>query len=251
MLTEALPFVSWSVRDSEAPAEAELGPSVTHEYVRRLSLSPEMQEIETRACQRSPWYWLVNWVVTEDSRWASKGLTTAYQRFPPKEYLRSACQVLWKYPHTAWPKSRQMLLTWLVSGYMLGEACFLGGRLYMVQSKKETDAKAVLARQSGMYHRLADMAPWMVPKLKRENETQIILANGSTLMACPEGAHHVQSYTPAWLFLDEVQLQDEAQEAYHQALPACERITLVGSADVCWFYDRFLTDELKEEVSRG
>lgn len=248
-MTVAVPiraYVPWSVADSLAPRDADPLPSVTHEDLRDCRESRDLQARERMACSRSPWYWLVNYVVTEDARWVGKGLGTAYQLFPPLAYLQSVTDTLWRYPLMAIPKSRQMVITWLVSAYMLGDALFTGGRLYMIQSKKEEDAAAVLARQMGTYERLRGMAPWMAPGLVIQNDTHVRFTNGSELRACPQGAHHVQSYTPAWLFLDEIQLQDEAEAAYHQALPACEHITLVGSAETSWFWTRFLPDDLSK-----
>lgn len=224
--------------------QATLMPHRSHNDFRRLWDSRELQTLELRRIAVDPWYWLVNYVVTEDSHWVGKGLETAYQRFPPLEYLRSCTYLLWSEPFTAWIKARQMLMTWLVSAYMLGEACLQGGRLYMIQSKLEDDSCDVLKRLVGIYDRLRQFAPWSVPKERERSVNRFSLGNGSSFIACAQGAHNVQSHTPAWLFADEVQLQDEMEGAYHQALPACERITLVGSADYSWFCQNFIVDKL-------
>lgn len=209
-----------------------------------------------RACEaayiaRNPWYWVANYALTADEHWVGKHLPSPYQRFPPKEYLRSATYLLWAYDYTAWPKSRQMMLTWLVCAYMLGQAMQTPGQLYMIQSKKAVDAVAVLERQEGIWNRVRQIAPWFGADLTASsfapNGGYLSFANGTQIVACPQGGHQVQSYTPTWLWADEAQLQDEMEEAYHQALPCAERITLVGSADFGWFWQVFLADKLGEE----
>jgi len=222
-----------------------LGPTRTHAELRRIAGSPEAQTIEQIRCEREPWYWFVNYMVTQDEHWVRKGLTGPYQRFPALEYLRSVIYVLWQYDNTAWPKSRQMRLTWAAAvGYVLGEALFRAGRLSMVQSKKEEDAQGVLRRTVVVYDRMRQFAPWLGPNLVERNAGRLTFSNDSAIVACPQGAHHVQSYTPARLVLDEIQLQDEAEEAYHQALPATESMTLLGSADYGWFWQVFLPGKL-------
>jgi len=238
----------WSVEDSQSPLDARLEAEVTPDALERIAEDPQLQALEYTACARSPWYWLVNYVVTEDAHWIGKKLDTAYQRFPAYEALRSACYVLWRYPFTTWPKSRQVRMTWLVSAMMAGEAQFVEGRLDLVQSKKAVDSEGVLRRMQGILERQNRMAPWLGSAIKAQGTTHIEFQNGSEIYATAQGAHHVQSYTPAWLFLDEAQLQDEAEGAYYQALPACERITMVGTADFSWFFETFLPDKLAQRV---
>lgn len=214
----------------------------------RLRRDRKLQALAVQVCRTNPWHWIANYVITEDSWWVSKGLASAYNRFPALEYLRSAAYWLWREPKTAWPKSRQMVLTWLVGTYILGEAMFLGGRLYMIQSKKEEDSVAVLHRISGVYDRLKGFAPWCgSSRIGPGAETALEFANGSRIVACAQGAHQVQSHTPAWLVLDEGQLQDEMEGAYHQALPCAERITAIGSAERGWFYGTMLADKIERK----
>lgn len=240
-------FTPWSVADSVPPLESHLEPLRTQEEFRWIADDPEWQELERLGCERDPWYWIVNYCVTEDSLWVSKGLETAYQAFPPLPYLRSVTQVLWEYAIAALPKSRQQRITWLVAAMVLGKAIFQEGRLYMIQSKLGRDSVAVLHRQLGMYRRMREFAPWLGPKIVSEttggDTGHVTFSNGSTIMAVPEGPHYVQSYTPAWLVMDEVQLQASAQEAFYQALPACENITLIGSAEYSWFCQTLLPDK--------
>lgn len=241
--TQARTFVPWSVEDSVSPLDSDLLPVLTPDHFPRIAADPEWQQAERVLCETDPWYFRVNYVVTMDEHWAGKGYLSPYRRFPPFVHLRSYCYVLWKHRITAWPKSRQRMATWLVATQMLGDAMFTGGRLYMIQSKREADAKKVLSRVRGVYVRLRDMAPWLVPELVKDDAGELGWSNDSTFMAVPQGANYVQSHTPAWWLADEVQLQEEAQAAYEAALPACERITLVGTAEYGWFYQTLLADK--------
>ena len=239
---QARTFVPWSVADSVSPLDSVLLPHLTPDDFYRLARDPEWQQAERTLCETDPWYWRVNYVVTMDEHWAGKGFLSPYRRFPPLLHLRSYTYVLWRYLLTAFPKSRQRLASWEAITQMYGDGIFTGGRLYMLQSKGERDAKKLLGRVKGVDARLRDMAPWLVPDLVKDTETELGWSNGSTMMAVPQGAHYVQSHTPAWLLMDEAQLQDEAKAAYEAALPACERITLVGTAEYGWFYQTLLAD---------
>jgi len=220
--------------------QSALGPTRTHADFQALARDPEWQALEALRCAVEPWYWMVNYVVTIDARRQGD----VYRRFPAEEYLRSACWLLWHERFTAWPKSRQMVASWLVGSYCLGEALFQQGRLTLVQSKKEEDSAAILWRIRGVWMRQRQFAPWLGPKQTEDQAARLAWANDSAIVAKAEGAHHVQSYTPSRLFLDEAQLQDEIEGAYYQALPACESITLVGSAEYGWFWEKFLVDDL-------
>ena len=226
--------------------QSALGPRLGKREFEAIGRDTKWQAFENAWCGRDPWYWMVNYVVTVDEHWTEKGLTGPYNRFPGRPQLRSYMQTLLAYPLTAWPKSRQQMLTWLVASSMLGMAMFVPATLCLVQSKVGRDAVAVLKRISGVLEEIGRFAPWMMPALEGrslgKDDGYIALANGSTLRAAPQGAHNVQSHTPTWLFLDEVQQQDEAEEAFYQALPAVQRITLVGSAEFCWFWSDLLPD---------
>jgi hypothetical protein len=220
--------------------QSALHPHRTHADFQAIAADPEWQALEALRCAVEPWYWIVNYAVTVDARRHQQ----VYRRFPALEYLRSMAYLLWHEQMTAWPKSRQVIVTWGVSAYVLGEAMFQSGRLTLVQSKKEEDSEAILWRIAGMEDRQKQFAPWLGPTKVEQQAGRLGWQNDSAIVAKAEGAHHVQSYTPSRLFLDEAQLQDEIEGAYHQALPACERITLVGSADYGWFWETLLEDHL-------
>ena len=238
-------FVPWGP-ECEDPLSGPLGPTRSHAALKRIAASFDLQAVERRICEGDPWHFLANYCVTDDSHWAEKGLAGPYQQFPAKPYVRSLAHVLWAEPYAAFPKSRQMFLTWLCAAYMLGDAIFVPGRLQMIQSKLEEDSVAVLdGRLMGMYDRLRGFARWMVPEATLRAQNHVRFSNGSELRACAQGAHHIQSYTPYRVMFDEVQLQPEAEEAYHQALPAVRSAWLLGSADRGWFYEVFLADKLR------
>jgi hypothetical protein len=234
------PYVPWAVGHARDPVESDLWSRLSESDYLHLLEDPQGQVDETIRCELDPWYWIMNYVWTNDEHWVMKGKHGAYQRFPAKRHLREYAGHLFRERYTAWPKDRQQMITWLVSTWILGDALFTGGRLYMIQSKREADSQKVLSRMIGVYERMKVAAPWLGPGWKRVNSGEVAFENGSIVMAVPEGPHYVQSHTPAWLFADEAQLQDSMAEAYYQALPACERVTLVGSVDYGWFCQDFL-----------
>lgn len=241
------PYVPWSVRDARDPVESDLWPRLGEMDFLRLLESVDDQVKEQVRCELDPWYWMVNFVWTNDEHWVEKGQRSSYTRFPAKRHLQLYAGHLFREKYTAWPKARQQMITWLTSTYILGDAMFTGGRLYMIQSKRENDSKKVLRRMMGVYERMRVAAPWMGPGIDKQSDSEVLFRNDSLIMAVPQGPNYVQSHTPAWLFADEAQLQDSMEEAYYQALPACERITLVGSVDYGWFCQDFLAGKQNED----
>ena len=240
-------YVPWSVESAVPPTESLLLPRHGEAEFAYIAGSPKHQEAERIICELDPWYWRVNYVVTQDEHWASKGLLGPYQRWPAVRHHQAYVEQLWRHTHTFWIKSRQQMITWLVATQILGDALFTGGRLYMVQSKREADSKKVLHRIRGVWKRMRGMAPWLGPDLVKDDAGELGFSNDSSIMAVPAGAHYVQSHTPAWWVGDEVQLQDpDIEEAYYQALPACERVTLIATPDYGWACQRLLTDRLSE-----
>ena len=240
-------FRPWTVGESIPPIESALLPTLTHADFQKIGKDKRLQDWATLTCLREPWFWLVNLCSTVDEHYVAKGLATPYQRFPPLAYLQRAAQVLWQERYIACLKSRQVRWTWLVACYLLGEALAQEGRLYLVQSKRAFDAVQVLRRQFGVWERMREAAPWYGPQLEEQSfgvqGGHLRFANGSSIVAVPEGAHYVQSHTPTVWWADEIQLQAEAEEAFYQALPACEKIIIGGTAEPGWFCDVFLPDE--------
>jgi len=243
-------YAPWSVEDARSPLKAKLQPELRGlEDWQRLARDEDWQAAEWTRCELDPWYWLVNYVVTRDERWMEHGYDGPYRRFPAKRHLQSYVYILWRYRSVAFPKARQQYVSWLCDSYILGDAQFTRGRLYMIQSKREADSVMMLRRIRGIYRRQRQLAPWLGPHLVAESATELRFANDAHIMAVPSGPHYVQSHTPSLWLADEAQLQEATgpeggiAEAYNQALPACERIWLVGSADTGWFWERLLQDK--------
>ena len=246
-VAESVTFRPWTVEDSISPLKSALLPTRDHATLKRIAGSRELQQLETLKIWTEPWHFLVNYCSTVDEHYIGKGLGSPYQLFPALPYLQKSAHVLWSEPYIGCLKSRQVRWTWLVSCYMLGEALAQEGRLYLVQSKRAFDSVQVLRRQKGVYDRMKLAAPWYGPGLEAESfgiqGGHLRFSNGSSIVAVPEGAHYVQSHTPAVWWADEIQLQAEAEEAFYQALPACEKIILGGTAAPSWFCDTFLPGE--------
>jgi len=249
-VAEPAVFRPWTVEDSISPLRSPLYPTRDHATLKRIAASEELQGLETLKIWSEPWHFLVNYCSTLDEHYIGKGLASPYQLFPPLPYLQKAAHLLWSEPYIACLKSRQVRWTWLVACYMLGEALAQEGRLYLIQSKRAFDSVQVLRRQSGVWERMRAAAPWYGPEMEAESfgvqGGYLRFSNGSSIIAVPEGAHYVQSHTPAWWWADEIQLQAEAEQAFYQALPACEKITIGGTAEPGWFCNVFLPDEQKE-----
>jgi len=240
-------FRAWTVSDSLSPLDEVLEPTVRAADFEALLGEEEIQTAVTLACERSPWFWLVNFCILHDEHYLERGEATPYGRLPAYEYLRSIAYILWAFAKTCFPKSRQVLLTWMIGCYVLGEAMFQDGYAAMFQSKREADAVKILRRIRGVYVRMKHHAPWLGPEVSGEwSATQVEFENGSTIEVAASGAHQVQSRTLTRWIPDEAQLQTEMEESYYQALPAVERITVIGSVDFGWMWEKFLPNKLME-----
>lgn len=184
----------------------------------------------------------MNWVLTENAHFQS---SSPFERFPDLEYLYYVVRVWSIEKRTCWPKSRQILMTWLFCALYLHDAMWNPSRLNFVQSKKEEDSDQVLERAWTIYQKLPlFMRGWQ--PMKRTFCHLKSLKNRSHLWAIPEGPEHIRSYTATGLLSDEAVYQDDVEKMVTAALPSLGvrgRLTMISSAGPSCFglicFDQF------------
>jgi len=141
-----------------------------------------------------------------------------------------------KEPLVLIPKSRQMMITWLIIALYLWDVQFHEGRHVFVQSKKEEDANSLIERAKFIY----DHEPAFL-KRHEMNSVYCVLefpAINSRMKGIPEGPDQIRMYTASGIFMDEMAFQDSAEKAFQAAKPTIDgggRFTGVSSANPSFF----------------
>lgn len=190
-----------------------------------------MQLLEIEKCRRNVRHWLFNWVITKDEH----DDIHPYKNFPLKSYFFNIIDAWETHNLLLIPKSRQMMITWLMINLYLWDVIFKRGRLVFFQSKKEKDADELLLRCLNVINNLPS---WLRPKFKYKYcELEIPLMN-SRIKAIPQGGDQLRSYTASGVFIDEMAFMPEARDTITACKPAIVgggKITCVSSANPSFF----------------
>ena len=81
------------------------------EKIRNLKKTLNVDGLEVS--RTDPYYFLTEFCFTMDEHWESKGLKSAYNKFPEKEYIRDLCDLFQTQDLLVIEKSRQMMVSWI------------------------------------------------------------------------------------------------------------------------------------------
>lgn len=214
---------------------------------RRLREEREHQELDNRFGAH-PWAWCTHQsegTQTFDEHWKEKG-TSPYAAFPDKPYLKWLMEQVQKHRRLFVPKSREMIVSWLVIAYAVWMCKWFERTRALVQAQKEEKViDLICGRGNAGYARTLyeQQPPWLQARhpLTKAIEDMpgnlLTWANGSTLQGVPKGADQVRQYHPTVAIFDEAAHLDEFQESYGAADPVCSQIIAVSSATPSWFGD--------------
>lgn len=135
--------------------------------------------------------------------------------FPSFAYLGELHSAIEANKETIILKSRQMMVSWYCVARELWRAVgaywrkgvYLGG----MASKREDDAKELLARFCFMLERLPD---WLRPHVRSQNQTTIEFTEQVRVMAFPSSANIGRTFTLSELLLDEAAYLPQAREMW-------------------------------------
>lgn len=158
--------------------------------------------------------------------------------FPDKEYLRRTLRFMHDpdpdHPVRAGCKSRQLMWTWLASGYATWEARFHDFSRVMIQSRKAEDAWKLVYKGDWIHSRCGFIERAMPMELRSNGiiGTQGALSypNGSEIWGIPQGPHMARSYTATLFICDEAAFQPEFEEAYTAVLPMAKKVVVISTA---------------------
>lgn len=121
------------------------------------------------------------------------------------------------------PKSRQMMVSWIICAYALWTAQFFPHRLVAVVSKKAEDAVALLERIRFIY---ANQSLWLKNlcpldrQLRDMPMDEFSFEIGSKIVGMPQGSNQIRSYTASLIILDEADFQDQFDRTFDACLPS-------------------------------
>lgn len=219
-------------------------------YLQQLKTNSTLQAVEWSKCREDPYYWLTHWAYTLDAHDSENPKKV----FPKKEYLQFITDKWVKHKLLFIPKSRQMMLSWIMTALYLWDTQFNVGRLNFFQSKKADDANDLVKRSKFIW----DNEPMFLKKYYKDgkfyelkcnpqNQNQHIYnllcfpAIHSEIRGVPEGGDVVRMHTLSGLLSDEAGFQPEMASAYTALKPTLSsggRLTCVSTAeDSTWFED--------------
>ncbi len=207
----------------------------------QLITDPHLAAIEKEKCRRDPWHWLTNWVWTLDNH----DPDTPVKRFPQKEYLRELTRIWQKEKLLLIPKSRQMMITWLIVSLYLHDAIFNEGKYIFFQSKKEKDANALIDRAKFIFNH----QPYFLRPKSHQVYCELLLPKmNSKIRGIPQGGNQIRMHTASGIFMDEAAFMYEVGEAFTAAKPSVDgggRITMVSSANP-GFFESMVNDKMTD-----
>ena len=187
------------------------------------------------ALDRGPLLWLTKYTETEDLHWLRKG-TPPVAPFPAKLYFVVLMSYLLSRDTLFIPKSREMMTSWLVCGYIAWMCQWLPHIFWILQTEKEDKATQLIDYCRILFNRQPE---WMKERnpLVVSNSVELKRENGSHILAVPQGENQVRLFHPYGYMQDESAFLPEAEQSFNAVRPVCKQIVAVSSDEVGWFHN--------------
>ena len=185
--------------------------------------------------KRSPWAFIRDACLTVDEADAGN-----IKPFPDKPYLAYVCEVWRKHKMLAIPKSRRMLMTWLMLALHLHMALFVPRSAIFIQSKKADDSDYLIGdnRMLFIYNNLPGWLHRYGLAQAKHKQYQVTFSNGSYVMGIAQGAAQLRQYTATAVLCDEMAFWEQAAATWRALRPILQgggRATLLSSANPGFF----------------
>lgn len=158
------------------------------------------------------------WFVTRDEHRADGSYP-----LPPHEYCYIVIDRFHVYRRLIIPKSRQVMVSWLIASYLVANFLLNQNELNVYQTKREEDAQEFMERVFFLYNHLPEWIRKIRPKQpsQKENRMKLELPEwGSKILGVPSGGDIVRSKTMTRFVSDECNFQPEAKASLRAAAPA-------------------------------
>ena len=230
----------------------------TVEQLQKIKDSQDLQDLELAICVEDPYHWLIHWARTLDSHDDKNPI----KAFPDKLYLKTLVKIWRENKLLLLPKSRQMMISWVIVALYLWDTQFHPAKLTFFQSKREDDADDLVRRAKFIY----DHQPKFLKRYYDGKKYINLRANPqvpegrhlfckltfpdihSEIRGIPQGGDIIRMQTSSGILADEMAFQPEAQAAYTAAKPTLSaqgRFTGVSTAEDNSFFEDLVFDKLE------
>jgi hypothetical protein len=190
--------------------------------------------IREASWDKGPLLWLTGHTKTEDTHWMDTQ-TEFRVPLPKKEYLRVVMQYLLSETALFLPKTREMLMSWLVCGLITWE-CQWFPVFWVAQTGKEDKVAELIEYARTLYR---NQPEWMKKRnpIVQDNSLELTWANGGRFLGVPKGADQIRVHHPKGYFQDESAFLPEAQQAFDAVRPVCRQVICVSTDEIGWFHN--------------
>ena len=180
-------------------------------------------------------HWLTRYTQTEDSHWMAKG-TPAVAPFPRKPYFVPIIEQLLQHNAVALWKSREMMASWLICGYIAWMCSRNPSMLWVAQTGKEDKVSELITYARVLHEHQPD---WMKRKnpLIVDNALELKWKDGGRFIGVPKGEDQIRMYHPYGYFQDESAFLPEAEQSFNAVRPVAKQIILVSTDELGWFHN--------------
>jgi hypothetical protein len=174
--------------------------------------------------------------MTEDSHWMAKG-TEPVAPFPKRSYFMPIIGYLFQMNRLFILKSREMMTSWLICGFVAWMAQWFPHTFWIMQSQKE-DKAAELVNYCRILYR--NQPQWMSERnpISVDNEMELKLQKGGRILGLPGGADQVRMHHPYGYVMDEAAFMPDAEACYNAVLPVTKQIIGVSTDNIGWYHNQ-------------
>lgn len=196
-----------------------------------MSLKSKEQQVaeNMRLWHADPWYGVdKGWIYTLDQT----DFNNPVKPFPSVPHLKFITREWQENRMLLVPKSRRMMLSWLMCYLHLWMAMFHPGRAVFIVSDKEQKSDELVRRCEFMFTNIPE-GTILKPVLRTKYCVMEFPGLDSTIMGLPSGAAQLRQYTASALLFDEFAFWQDALETLGAARPTIEgggRLTIVSTA---------------------
>lgn len=141
-------------------------------------------------------------------------------RFPEYQYLKNLVDVLGRERLVIVLKSRQMLISWTVTAFVVWDMIFKGNSDNLFISKRKDEAVELLRRAKYIFDNLPD---WMKPEIGANTKSVFELRDiNSRIISLPATPDIGRTYSPSRVFADEMAFIPHDREIFVSLQPALD-----------------------------
>ncbi len=199
----------------------------TLDHQRKLAELIQRRDALDAAYAKDPWRWLCQQVVTRDES-ADGAVSKRLRRWPQdKPYLKEVLSILRNEQLTIIPKSRRMLVTWLVAGWLLHATRYEKAAANFIISEVEQKAAFVVDfrchfMELNLRHEEFRRQPETLKTKTGLVGRLTYPEQGSFLWGLASSSDVLRTYTASKFVIDEIEFIENAPALVRAAIPLLE-----------------------------